>query len=342
MENNDKLENKDEKEKIVKKKITKKGKQENPVEIPQVKKTKNVKNVKIAKSVKKQKEEPVHTDFNFEEQYKKDLELLEIKKKEADKALLESLPSMKKITSESIDITEIDEDNTDSKMKLNKFMNETLNEIMKQMNNETKDDKNTILSSLKNSVNDTNQQTNEEEETKSQKIKTLEERGDFLDLRLIEPHDYYKGFLELLTEIGPVEPIDIIQFTTYVVNLHNNYKQIWVVEDKRYDIIIGSITLILENNLFNKMGKYCRIEDLVVHDGIRKCGLGRTLVNHILKIAREISCFRVVLNCNEKNINFYENCGFKHDKVEMTIDITPTSIFRLERDIMNEPNPFDW
>jgi glucosamine-phosphate N-acetyltransferase len=339
MENNDKLENKDEKEKLVKKKITKKSKEEKAVlniEVPQVKKTKNV---KISKNVKK--ETAIEADFNFEEQYKKDLELLEIKKKEADKALLESLPGMKKITSETIGTTEIHEDDTDSKMKLNKFMNETLSEIMKQMNNDTKDDKNTILSS-KNFVNDTNEKTNEDEETKSQKIKTLEERGDFLDLRLIEPHDYYKGFLELLTEIGPVEPIDIIQFTTYVVNLHNNYKQIWVVEDKRYNIIIGSITLILENNLFNKMGKYCRIEDLVVHDGIRKCGLGRTLVNHILKIAREINCFRVILNCNEKNINFYENCGFQHDKVEMTIDITPTTIFRLERDIMNEPNPFDW
>lgn len=337
MENNDKLENKDGKEKLVKKKITKKSKEENlevDIEVLPVKKTKNV---KISKNVKK--EPLIQADFDFGEQYKKDIELLEIKKKEADQALLESLPSMKKITSENIGTTEIDDDDTDSKIKLNKFMNETLSEIMKQMNNDTKDDKNTILSSSKNVVNETNQKT--DEETKSQKIKKLEEQGDFLDLRLIEPHDYYKGFLELLTEIGPVEPIDIIQFTTYVVNLHNNYKQIWVVEDKRYNIIIGSITLTLENNLFNKMGKYCRIEDLVVHDGIRKCGLGRTLVNHILKIAREISCFRVILNCNEKNINFYENCGFQNDKVEMTIDITPTSIFRLERDIMNEPNPFD-
>lgn len=176
---------------------------------------------------------------------------------------------------------------------------------------------------------------------KSEKIKMLEEKGNFFDIRLLEPHDYYKGFLELLTEIDHVDPIDIIQFTSYVVNIPSNHRQIWVVEDMRYNVIVGTVTLIIENNLFNKMSKYCRIEDLVVHEGLRKYGLGRTLVNHVLKIAREINCYKVTLNTGEKHTRFYENCGFQKEKMEMTIKVTPTSVFRLEHDLLNDPDPFD-
>lgn len=243
-----------------------------------------------------------------------------------------------------------------------KMMNDTLNEIIKQMNemdnkyifpsvsststikNATLDISNGKHYSSASFIEDEIQESDMKEKkdgVKDERIKMLEERGDFLDLRLIEPHDYYKGFLELLTELDNVDPIDIIQFTTYVINLHKNYKQIWVVEDKRYNVIVGTVTLVLETNLFNKMSKYCRVEDLIVHHGIRKYGLGRTLVNHIFKIAREISCYKVVMNCKDNLVHFCENCGFEKDRIEMSINVTPTTVFRLEHDLLNHPDPFD-
>ncbi len=260
---------------------------------------------------------------------------------------------------------DIQEINSDGFMN-EKMMNDTLNEIMKQINeldnkyvfpsassmssssiikDATFDMSNGKHNSIPSFIEEDEIQepdTKEKKEgVKDERIKMLEERGDFLDLRLIEPHDYYKGFLELLTELDNVDPIDIIQFTTYVINLHKNYKQIWVVEDKRYNVIVGTVTLVLETNLFNKMGKYCRVEDLIVHHGIRKYGLGRTLVNHIFKIAREISCYKVVMNCKDNLVHFCENCGFEKDRIEMSINVTPTTVFRLEHDLLNHPDPFD-
>ena len=326
---------------------------------------KNDKKVEIHENVDKKIDD--EKEFDMKDLLKgmtdSEKEFYEKKMIEMEKSVSEGFTNMNKsknkdYANEIIDVSEEyndeqdnDEDNVENQLgnidfANNPFIKNNLNEFLKQMfllskmNKKASSPEKKVLPEnifLQKDLHKEDPQTQE----KTERIRMLEERGDFLDLRVIEPHDYYKGFLELLTQLHDIEPIDIIQFTSYIVNLHTNYKQIWVVEDKRYNVIVGTVTLILEYDLFSKMSKYCRIKDLVVHEGIRKYGLGRTLVNHILKIAREINCFSVVLNSDDKNIKFYENCGFQKGKTEMTIGVTPTSVFRLEHDLLNDPDPFE-
>lgn len=339
-----------------------------PVTKPEIKKEK-----KTVKRVKKEtienivlKEEP-STRKNSIYEIMKDVdpsnkELFEKKMEEIEKSLFDTFSDIPKKTNfkknEIIDIASDDETSEDNNFNNsnntssqnmninNSFIQDTLNDFVSQMfkfnkNNQPQENKSSSARQFfKDDKNATNVKIPSTQE-KSEKIKMMEENGDFLDLRLVEPQDYYKGFLELLTQLDHIDPIDIIQFTSYIVNLYVGHKQIWVVEDKRYNVVVGTVTFVIENNLFNNMSKYGRVEDLVVHEGIRKYGLGRTLVNHVLKIAREINCYKVTLNSNEKNEKFYENCGFKKNKIEMMIGVTPTSVFRLEHDLLNEPDPFE-
>ena len=39
-------------------------------------------------------------------------------------------------------------------------------------------------------------------------------------------------------------------------------------------------------------------------------GIGKAMVNQCIKYAQAEGCYKVILDCNEKNIPFYVKCGF--------------------------------
>ena len=59
------------------------------------------------------------------------------------------------------------------------------------------------------------------------------------------------------------------------------------------------------------------VEDVVVHDSTRGKGFGRLLLLHLSALARAMGCYKVILNCAEKNRGFYEKCGFVYREVSM-------------------------
>ena len=61
------------------------------------------------------------------------------------------------------------------------------------------------------------------------------------------------------------------------------------------------------------------IEDIVTDQNYRRIGIGKRLVTHLLQIANEFNCYRVVLQCEENNIPFYEKCGFRQSEFGMSL-----------------------
>ena len=53
-----------------------------------------------------------------------------------------------------------------------------------------------------------------------------------------------------------------------------------------------------------------RTEDVVVDDSKRRLGVGSSLIKGLIKIAKEKGCYKVILNCSDKNIPFYSKFGF--------------------------------
>jgi glucosamine-phosphate N-acetyltransferase len=47
------------------------------------------------------------------------------------------------------------------------------------------------------------------------------------------------------------------------------------------------------------------VEDVVIDKSCRGKNLGKLLVDSLVSLARELSCYKVILNCNEKNVPFY-------------------------------------
>lgn len=133
--------------------------------------------------------------------------------------------------------------------------------------------------------------------------------------------------VNLLNQLSPHKPFE--EFTRDEV--HQLYKMfgakldaghfilVYLLDDK----IVGTITFYVEPKL-NHGGRYCgHIEDVIVDQQHRNSGIGKELVNTAFNYLKDQSnLYKIILNCSEDNILFYESCGFfVSENLEMRRDI---------------------
>ena len=59
------------------------------------------------------------------------------------------------------------------------------------------------------------------------------------------------------------------------------------------------------------------INDVVVEKEYRKKGIGKSLINILLKYAKKKKCFKIILESKKKDFNFYRSCGYKLNSFTM-------------------------
>ena len=134
--------------------------------------------------------------------------------------------------------------------------------------------------------------------------------------RDLESNDFNKEYLKLLEQLTEVNPdkIKFNDFVNFINNLNWRHKIIVVEINNK---IVASGTLLIENKIIHGISKIGHIEDIVVDTSMRGTGLGKQLVNFLSNLAEYNQCYKVILNCKESNIRFYEKCGFEKKEVEM-------------------------
>lgn len=139
-------------------------------------------------------------------------------------------------------------------------------------------------------------------------------------IRQIRKDDYEKQYLHLLQQLTTIEPDKIPKddFDSFIDNLNNNHL-IFVIEHQETNTIIGSATLLVEHKIIHNMGIVCHIEDVVIDNKFRGENLGKRLINELIRISKELNCYKVILDCARHNVPFYEKCGFKENGVEMSL-----------------------
>jgi glucosamine-phosphate N-acetyltransferase len=48
-------------------------------------------------------------------------------------------------------------------------------------------------------------------------------------------------------------------------------------------------------------------------------GFGKLLVKKCIEHAKEMNCYKIILNCNENNMIFYEKQGFQKKENQMAL-----------------------
>ena len=149
---------------------------------------------------------------------------------------------------------------------------------------------------------------------KSKFSKRIKEKNiDKIQIRKLSLKDYNKEYLYLLSQLTnlDIDSINYELFKSFVQSLNNNHI-ILVIEDEFKKCIIGTITLLIEQKLIRNFGKVLHIEDLVVDEDYRKKGIGKLLMQEAIKIANKNKCYKIILNCDETIIPFYEKYNFKN------------------------------
>lgn len=132
---------------------------------------------------------------------------------------------------------------------------------------------------------------------------------------LVTP-DQYEQVQKLLREFDP----DLSGLTaTEVEMLLNHYatnNTYWLgLTDLEDNKLVGITTLFVKRGLAQRQEKklfsvYADIEQVVIDPDYTGKGLGRYMIGLVTDFARNIGCRKVMLFCNDKNVPFYEKCGF--------------------------------
>lgn len=143
---------------------------------------------------------------------------------------------------------------------------------------------------------------------------------DKFTIRQITNTDFQKGYLDLLTQLTKLDPKSISQadFDSLINDLTDEHS-ISVIEDPTTSKIIGSATLLIERKFIHNMGRVGHIEDVIIDNSFRGHGLGKLLIESLTSRAHNRGCYKVILDCDESNVRFYEKCGFIKKACEMAL-----------------------
>jgi glucosamine-phosphate N-acetyltransferase len=153
------------------------------------------------------------------------------------------------------------------------------------------------------------------------KSKKKPRHGSELDyiIRGIETKDITEGqFLKVLENLS-VKVIARNQAQRILQTIESNpLHKIFVAVQK--NIVIGAVTLLVEPKFIYDGGKVAHIEDVVVKKEFAGKGIGSSLVKFAIDVARvDFHCAKVILDCSDKNVGFYERLGFSCQDNGMTI-----------------------
>ena len=101
----------------------------------------------------------------------------------------------------------------------------------------------------------------------------------------------------------------IFQMNKYTEDIKNlnkkTCKSIYIM--KLNNKIVSTAKLFIEEKLYQPIA---HIEDVVTDNNYRNKGYGKSLIKYLIDIAlKDMNCYKIVLNCEEKVGNFYSKCG---------------------------------
>ena len=138
------------------------------------------------------------------------------------------------------------------------------------------------------------------------------------NIRNLNKEDY-ESYLNIMFEFTNYKyNLSKENFDKYIdeINNHNNHKIIVIIYNKE---LIGAGTIFKLVKLHNN--PVSQIEDVIILNKYRGKGLGKIIIQKLIDIGlNEFKCYKIILNCLNKNIDFYKKCGFEKVGVEMKLN----------------------
>jgi glucosamine-phosphate N-acetyltransferase len=154
-------------------------------------------------------------------------------------------------------------------------------------------------------------------------------------IRDLQGPDISKGLLETLRNLADVQLTLEQAGEVHRRRLRTGVRSYvaWSIEAGQ---VIGTVSLLIEQKFIHHGGMVAHIEDVSVRVGYEKMGVGTALVRHAKEQAQKIGCYKVILNCAEHLVPFYESLGFRRHVVQMRTDSCNSSSAEEKLECMPE------
>jgi len=143
------------------------------------------------------------------------------------------------------------------------------------------------------------------------------------EIRELRASDLGNGFLEALgnlSDIGGLSPAAARKILKTMRSAGLYHTLLAVGADGR---VMGTTTLLVEQKFTHGGGLVGHIEDVAVRKEYEGRGIGSAVVKAAVQIARELGCYKVILDCKEELEPFYAGLGFRKHDVGMRLDLKP-------------------
>ncbi len=81
-----------------------------------------------------------------------------------------------------------------------------------------------------------------------------------------------------------------------------------VMEDTTRGLIVATATLFIELKILHDCGKSGHVEDVVVNSTYRGQNLGIKIMETVIALARDLGCYKVILDCTESTTIYCPSC----------------------------------
>jgi len=130
-------------------------------------------------------------------------------------------------------------------------------------------------------------------------------------IRAVNEHDVDEVIV-LLKQLSPypVNPdLDMVRAKLREIEACDHVRVFGFENDGK---VVGMCTVGRIEGISKDCRPFAVIENVVVHESVRRKGIGSQLVRHAISQAEEWRCYKVVLETGTKNeakLRFYEDCG---------------------------------
>lgn len=138
-------------------------------------------------------------------------------------------------------------------------------------------------------------------------------------LRNLRVEDAQAGFFTVLSQLTKAPEISQAQFSKLVENEQRLGVRETIVAVNEQGKVIGTGAVAYEQKFIRGGAMCAHIEDIVVEEHTRGMHLGKRIITELIERSKKKGCYKVILDCEDTNIPFYQKCGFQPKEKQMAL-----------------------
>jgi glucosamine-phosphate N-acetyltransferase len=125
-----------------------------------------------------------------------------------------------------------------------------------------------------------------------------------IEIRPLFAPDFTNGFVETLSALKPIPSEWDKLVPIFQHRLRSGIRTLVALLEGK---VVGTAAILIEPKFYGTVG---HVEDVAVHPEHQKKGIGARLMDAIHEEAAKAGCYKIILDCEDHNIPFYEKLGY--------------------------------